>query len=1035
MVRPAMTCDIGAFKHALDSWKVISIFNLELFRPDFVVVLLFLIRYQNAELLLPKAVSMSRTMIPSVHLLGSAKLNLEPDSVPLLSDKRFLLLAFLACKHDWVPRDQLAFLFWDDTDSVSARKNLRHLLSRVRGLEFVALEFENEQVRWSVDSDVMAFQGFLAAGDWQGAVATYQGPLCAGLHSQAVAFEDWMLQERESLHGAFRDAALNWASQLEVQNRFEDASTVLARVLKDDELAEDVVQAFLRVASLAGHRIEGLKVFESFRTMLETDLGLKPLETTMQLAAALRLEPEASNAVRISSQNVLRNLPSQTSSFVGRDVDLSEIADYFGQPEIRLLTLFGACGMGKTRLAIQVALEQAKRFSDGVAFVPLASVGEASSIVTAILGAFGLSAPSLQEQQSQLQHFLAEKELLLVLDNFEHLLEGSEIVYKLLGSCPKLKILVTSREALNFQGEYLIDVTGLDIPKTTSEQIEVFDSVQLLLRTAKRVNPRFNLEPQAKPFVIEMCQLLQGSPLAIELASNWLRVLSVQEVAQEIRKGLDFLSLNQPDIPERHRSMRAVFDSSWVLLSEAQQRTLAKLSLLRGGFTVESASRVANATPSLLFGLVNKSLITRNETRFVMHETVRQYAAQHLKPEEKDTALLELSLLARDWALAVAIHDGMRPVSESIKNFELEFENIGIALEWSLRINPRLCASIVSLPWYFWFAAARKPLGMQWLTTLLESPALQTRDALRANLLSARSILGLRMVNADQRLNEAQTALEIASEVGEARPQAQALLSVGMACGDLGELDRGIASVKAALELVETIHDINLEADCRNELAFAHWSNGEIQTACQTFEDLIARCRVTGNKRSMANANANIAYVHASLGDLETAQHRLEQAIVIYRESLNIGNLSATLLTLGNVMFRRGNMTGVSQTLLEVGELCQQVQEAACFSCFYALSAALEQQREHHAKALRLNAIATVWRAMPGQDFPLEELEPNQFKAPLSAELFSAETLQRFQREAASLSPNQAMQYALGQLEAFDDSQLAIRSTQIKINQ
>jgi predicted ATPase len=647
----------------------------------------------------------------------------------------------------------------------------------------------------------------------------------------------------------------------------------------------------------------------------------------------------------------------------------------------------------------------------------------------------GLSAPSLEEQQSQLQNYLAERELLLVLDNCEHLLEGSEIVYKLLGSCPKLKILVTSREALNFQGEYLIDVAGLDIPKTTSEQIEVFDSVQLLLRTAKRVNPRFNLEPQAKMFVIEICQLLQGSPLAIELASNWLRVLSVQEVAQEIRNGLDFLSLNQPDIPERHRSMRAVFDSSWVLLSEAQQHTLAKLSLLRGGFTVESALRVANATPSLLFGLINKSLISRNETRFVMHETVRQYAAQHLEPEEQETALLELSLLARDWALAVAVHDVTRPVSESIKNFELEFENISIALEWSLRTNPQLCASIVSLPWYFWFAAARKPLGMQWLTALLELPALQSRDVLRANLLSARSILGMRMVNADQRLNDAQIALEIACEFGEARPQAQALLGVGMACGDLGELDRGIASVKAALELAETIHDINLEADCRNELAFAHWSNGETETARQTFEDLIVRCRVTGNKRSMANANANIAYVYSSLGDLETAQHRLEQAITIYRESLNIANLSATLLTLGNVMFRRGNMTGVSQTLLEVGELCQQVQEAACFSCFYALSAAREQQRDHHAKALRLNAIATVWRAMPGQDFPLEELEPNQFKEPLSTELFSAETVQRFQLEAASLSPNQAMQYALGQLEAFDDVQPAERKTQLEINQ
>jgi predicted ATPase/DNA-binding SARP family transcriptional activator len=956
-------------------------------------------------------------MTVSVQMLGTAKVNLESHSVPFVSDKRYLLLAFLAFKHDWVSRDQLANLFWSDTDSVSARKNLRHLLSRTRSLDFAQLEGQDD-VRWLVQTDVALFQQHLGAGDWAQAVAVYQGNLLSGLTTDVIEFEDWLQQESETLQTAYREAALNYAKQLEVQNRFDDAAGLLAKVLKVDLLAEDIVQAYLRVAGQAGQRLEALKVFESFKSMLSLELGLMPLETTLQLAADLRLETRAVSQQPIE---VLRNFPSETSSFVGRDLDLSEIAAYFGQPEIRLLTLIGAGGMGKTRLAIQVALEQAKHFSDGATFVPLASVGEASSLVPAIVSALGISVSSFETQELQLKNYLSEKHSLLVLDNFEHLLDGAGIVLELLGHCPNLRIIVTTREALNLQSEYLVDVIGLDVPKDASEKIEVFDSVQLLLRSAKRVNPRFMLSPGDKPFVVEICQMLQGSPLAIELASNWFRVLSVSEVASEIRKSLDFLSLNQPELAKRHRSIRAVFDSSWVLLTEEQKLALSKLSLLRGGFTLESAARVANATPSLLLGLVSKSLIGRFETRFVMHETVRQYAAEHLEPAQKESALLELSLLASDWAMAVAIFDPARLLSEKIMSFEREFENISIALEWSLQTNPQLCANIVYLPWYFWFAAARKPLGLQWLNTLIELPALQTRDATRANLLNTRSIVGMRMVGGDQRLNDAQTALEIAYEVGDLKSQAQALLALGMALGDVGALPSAIESLKAALALLKTAQDINLEADCRNELAFLHWSNGETELARQTFEDLIARCQVTGNKRSLANANANLAYVYARLGDLEIAQHRLEQAIGFYRESLNIGNLCASLLTLGNIMFRRGNMTGVHETLLEAGKLCLQVQEAACFSCFYALSAALEQQRERHAKALRLNAIATVWRSLPGHDFPLEELEPNHFKEPLSASLFGTETLAQFLLEANGLSPKEAMQYALGQTEIFDD--------------
>lgn len=969
-------------------------------------------------------------MMPFVQLLGVAKLKLNESSVLFVSDKRFLLLAYLAFKADWVARDHLAFLFWGDSGSVAARKNLRHLLSRVRALELAQLEVQGEQLRWVVDSDVQRFQRSLAAGDWLEAVGAYSGKLLAGLTPESLDFDDWLAQERDGLHGAYRDAAIQYAKQLEGTGKALEASELLLSVYKDDPLSEDVVQGVLRCAALSGNRSLGLTIFERFTATLRSELGLAPLEATAQLAQTLRLEPVQLTSMPQPAaepaleKSVLRNFPVPPSAFVGRELDLSEIAAYFTAPEVRLMTLIGAGGVGKTRLALQVALEQAATFRHGAAFVALASVADGNQIASAIAGALGLTISS-EDLTAQLKSYLSDKHLLLVLDNMEHLLSGTGLLLELLAHCPQLRLLVTSRAALNFQGEYLIDVAGLDVPKDATGNIEVFDSVQLLLRSARRVNPRFTLEPRSKPAVVQICQLLQGSPLAIELASNWLRALSVEEVASELQSSLDFLAADQPDLPERHRSIKAVFDSSWVLLQADQQLALAKLSLLRGGFTLESAARVANATPSVLLGLVGKSLIARDGARFVMHEAVRQYADQRLEPQPRAAALLALSLLSRDWARAVAVHDAARPAAVSIQNLELEFENVRIALEWSLQTDPLLCAEIVYLPWYFWFAAARKQLGMQWLTSLLELPRSVLPDLSRANLLCTRSIVGMRISSAEQRLSDGEIAWQIAREAGDLPCQARALFSSGMARGDLGQFALAIQNVQQALELLSIAPDVNVEADCRNELAFLHWHNGSTETARQTFEDLIQRCRITGNTRSLANATANLNYVYASLGDVETQLKMLEQAIALYRTSLNINNLCTTLLTLGNVMFQRGNLIGVSATLTELGELCPQVQEAVCFSCFYALCAAFEQQRGHHAKALRLNAIATAWRSQPGQDFALEDMEPNQFIESQSAAHFSQQQLEQFKLEATQLRSSEATQYALGQIELFGERAVA----------
>ncbi len=956
-------------------------------------------------------------MIPFVQLLGTAKVKLETREIIFLSDKRYLLLAFLAFKADWVSRDSLSMLFFEDADSVSARKNLRHLLSRVRALEFVVLETNGELVRWQVDSDAAEFQLFISSNQHQKALEVYQGQFLQGLHSDVPELSDWLEQEREALHNAYRNAALLAVKQLMAEENFVAAQQICFSVLSHDPLAEDVLQVLLGCAARTNGRLEALRAFEAFKKLLKLELGLLPLEPTLQLAAELSLKTVQSEVVPLFG-SILQNFPVQTSFFVGRDVDLLQIAGLFAQPEIRLMTLIGAGGMGKTRLAIEVALEQVKNFADGAVFVPLVGT---QALLPAIISALNLPAQGVENQLVFLKNFLSERQLLLVLDNFEHLLDESEVILQLLAA-PKIRILLTSREALQVQAEYLVDVMGLDVPKPDSDQIEIFDSAQLLLRNAKRVNSRFVLEPEDKPFLIELCQLLQGSPLAIELASHWLRVLNLSEVVTEIRRSLDFLMVDQPELPLRHRSMKAVFNASWQLLSSEQQLVLAKMSLLPGGFTLESLKEVAKATPSVLFALVGKSLVTRNNNRFLIHEVIRQYAIQQLEPQQKEAALLELGLLAQDWAVAVSTHDPAKPVSETVKQFEQEFENVSLALEWSVKTNPLVCAKIVYSTLYFWIAAALKPLGMQWLNQLLELPELQDQNSTRSNLLSVRSVLGMRLHNTDVRLADAEAALEIALEISDLSAQAKALNAIGEVDGDIGNFDRATSSIKVALEILENEPNANVQIDCLNQLAFLYWQQGETALAIQTFENLISKSRANKNLRGLANGLANFAYVYMTQNNLEKAQNLLEQAILIYREVKNMVNLCATLLTLCNVMFRRGNRLGVVALLQELGVLCPQVQDAACFTCFYALSAAVMQQQQRHAKGLRLNAIANTWRFLPGQDFNLDELEPNQFIPTQSSKFFTTEQLQRFEAEAKSISSGEAMQYALGKLEVFEDS-------------
>ncbi|MCZ7545709.1 MAG: LuxR C-terminal-related transcriptional regulator [Anaerolineae bacterium] len=323
---------------------------------------------------------------------------------------------------------------------------------------------------------------------------------------------------------------------------------------------------------------------------------------------------------------ILHNFPHQPTPFIGRRDELAQIRDLLADPACRLLTLVGAGGVGKTRLATESATQALPAFADGIYFVALQPLSETDAIVPAIARAVGFAFYGPETTTEQLLNYLHGKSLLLLLDSFEHLLAGVPLVTDILAKAPGVKILTTSREVLNLREEWLFPVAGMPAPSSVySADIEQYDAVALFVQSARRVRPDFSLEDERES-VVRICTLTEGMPLALEMAASWLRFLACQQIVREIQTSFDFLSTTARNVEPRHRSIRAVFEQSWRLLSEKERRVFARLSVFRGGFEREAAEQVAGATMRVLARLVDKSLLhVMSSGRYGIHELLRQY--------------------------------------------------------------------------------------------------------------------------------------------------------------------------------------------------------------------------------------------------------------------------------------------------------------------------------------------------------------------------------------------------------------------------
>ena len=560
-------------------------------------------------------------------LLGSPTVEHGGQSLALPFERRHQLLVFLALKKTWVGRAELAALFWPEQESKLAYTNLRKTLHRLQALAWAKdLESQSGALRFHVDTDVAAFETALREQRAADALPMRRGELLAGFNDdQSDAWSSWLSFERDRLRLAWRDAAL---AHLDADIDASDAVELSARLLESDPLDETALRCHMSGLGRAGHIAHARQVYREFVDRLANDLGLTP---SAELQA---LQDDIAGTIRPTAAVRPPAKPKLDADFIGRTVELRRIAKLLAQDDCRLLCILGPGGVGKTRLARRALGDISASFANGAVFVALEDVGSASELGVRLARELGVALAGKADPLSQVIEFLRERHMLLVLDNFEHLAADTAAVQQLLDAAPRVKLIVTSRVRLALPNEWLLPLEGLPCPDVEDQDnIEAFDAARLFVQAAQRVAPSLVPSEEAAS-IVEICQLVEGLPLALQLAAAWARTLSCDAIAAELRQSIELLQASDSAHPVRHASIEKVFDQSWQLLSPAEQDALARLSVFRGGFTSEAARAVTGASLPVLGALTDKSLLRKDGTRLFMHPLVHQLAALRLLDTE-----------------------------------------------------------------------------------------------------------------------------------------------------------------------------------------------------------------------------------------------------------------------------------------------------------------------------------------------------------------------------------------------------------------
>ena len=793
-----------------------------------------------------------------IRLLGTFEIRDKHKSISISSRPAQSLFAYLllnaGASHR---REKLAGMLWPDSLEETARDNLRHALWRVRkALESdssarylqsddSSIRFDTSSEYWLDAEELEKVSATASTEELLTVLSAYQGELLPGF------YDEWVVLEREHLASTFEHHMARLMSLLQQEKRWLDILEWGERWIKLGQKPEPAYRALMSAHAAKG---DMSKVAATYARCLKSlkEIGVEPSEQTRALYNRLKTGKESLEAAPAlptrekREQSPKTNLPVPLTSFIGRERELEELKHLLSIT--RLLTLVGPGGIGKTRLAIQAALDLKMLYQDGISLVELGPLTDSELVPQAVAHALGVRESSSRTLSESLKDSLRERHVLLILDNCEHLISAcARLAFDLLSHCPNLKILTTSREALDILGETTLRVPALSFPVPEHvaqlQKFQEFESIQLFTERAAAVRPDLALTRENASAIAQICHRLDGIPLALELAAARMKTLTPGEIASRLDDRLHLLTQGSRVALPRHQTLRATIDWSYELLSEPERILLRRLSVFAGGFQLDAAETVAAGREidasqilDLLESLMNKSLVTvqeagEGETRYGMLETLREYAREKLieAVEEAEAGRRHLDFFA---AFAERAQSGIYSTEQAswFRRLDREVDNLRVALNWT-PVNQVGAKS----------SGSRPVLESQFV--IIRSLSLFWERGFRAEIIE---ILRKLLARADQ--NEPTAERARALDVG------------GFLLWSLNKLPEARSFLEESIAIAETLKDDSLLVWPLMYLGWTFWGTGEYENARQSLEKSLEISRTLGENGKGAVAVA-LAYL------------------------------------------------------------------------------------------------------------------------------------------------------------------------------
>jgi predicted ATPase/DNA-binding SARP family transcriptional activator len=838
-------------------------------------------------------------------------------------------------------------LFWPDLPQSSAGKNLRQSLYRLRqvipelpardgdgSLPFLLADRQTVQINpdATYDLDVLTFTALLRGPQkgWPEAVCLYRGDFLPDFYlPDSAPFEEWVAARRADLRRRALAAldALTAASMNE--GDLETAEQYARQQLAIDDLRESAHRQLMELLARRGQRSEALTQYETLSQLFNDELAVEPSAASRAIYEAIR-SGKLDQAVLPSSPPTLvstarkqlqkpHNLPSRATPFFGREAELRALSDFATHPEVRLVTIVGPGGVGKTWLALETARRQMDNFAHGAWFTSLTRLSSPDEIVPATAQALNFSFYEGGTPRQQLLDYLRNKSLLLLMDNYEHLLAGVDLVSDILQNAPQIKILATSREPLRLVEEQLFPLDGLAF--TREEVVEGDAAVQLFLGRAQRLRPDLALETADIPYVTAICRQLEGLPLGLVLAAAWTDTLSLADIAAEVQQSLDLLETDMRNIPERHRSMRAVFDVSWMRLQTDERQIFAQTSIFRGGFTRSAVQHICapdlsqRAFLRLLASLTRKSFL-KYETdsgRYDIHELMRQYGARKLAEDS------EQDLIVRDRHAAYYcefLHQlgedlkGPRQ-KEAAKEIEADLENGRAAWNWA--INRKMFDHLqkIVLFWDHFLVVwrSRHQEADSLYGTLVKS--LTGNDTLLARQLLIQALLC--RAGSTKPLGQFEEAAQLHQRAQELflQPPINELenwpgKSFVLRCLGLPDIYKHTEWCQQGLDLARRTRDRWEECVCLLLLGGTASAQGRFDGAEEFLEEALTIGRLFGDRLICAEALLRLSHNAHQRYRFEKAEQLANESLALFRDLEDQGGVAESLHKLGHIYLYSG---------------------------------------------------------------------------------------------------------------------------------